>query len=204
MIMLLAFSNQPLSVPMPSKLVEYSSPDKSISLLKPENWKISSRSAQAVSSELSLAPAQNVTYKITSDLAGSLMADVARPMTSSGEGLPAGIDPQLAAALAPQKSSLQTLHELEKMHFSREYKNYEEGVTEPAQIAGTEALVTEFKFKDGSSFAMREIVGKRVTLLTNERRISIVFTCPRVMKALLFPVFNQMTESIQLNKGGGS
>ncbi len=201
--LLITLSSQPLAVPIPGKLVEYTNPDKSINLLRPQNWKVTNRSAQAVSSELNFSPAQNVTYKINSDLSGSLMADIAKPIAPPVSDVPEGVDPQQAAAAFPaQKSALQTLHEMDTKSFARMYLEYQEIGTEPAQIAGTEALVTEFKCKAASTFSTRDISGKRISLITNDRRITIVATCPTVMKIVLFPVFDKMTESIQLNKGG--
>lgn len=209
--LLLIFANQPLAVPIPGPLVRYTSSDKNISLMKPSNWKATSRSSQAVISEVTFVPAQNVNYKISADLSGSLMADLAKPIAPTENSFPDGVVPEgmrdqsgAGPPPRPQKSALRTMHELDKRIYTKLYHEYEEGETKQTSIAGLEAMESGFTYKVSSTFSTREISGVRITLLTSDRRVSILYSCPKVMKLVLFPVFDQMTQSLQLGAGGGS
>jgi hypothetical protein len=121
--------------------------------------------------------------------------------------LPAGMEggetaaPQLPAAKSPlQKSHERKGQELEK---STDFENYREGETRKVQVAGQEALVTDFTYTEHGSQGDQEEVGRRVTALLGERRLLILSHCPQAKSKQLMPLFDKMMESLQVSPNGG-
>jgi hypothetical protein len=55
--------------------------------------------------------------------------------------------------------------------------------------------MTEFTFKKKGLWGDRPMAGKRVTMLSTERRLTMFCYCPDNLKDQLFPVFDQMINS---------
>lgn len=193
------FSRQTTAMPTVAPMQTYTTDDKSFTLSYPGNWKPHPFGANAVLSGVRFTPSDSVKVLVTADLTGSLFADMQKANNDTASSLP-GFGPEQAAK---QKPPLETVHKMQRVEMKGKFEGYKEGKTEQAQIANSEALVTDFTGKTGGMFGSAEIVGRRATILAGDRRITFVASCPQEMQAELMPVFEEMLESLQIGQGGG-
>ena len=195
--MTIAFGRAPATVPQPGTLVQWESGDKSISIMRPENWRAQSMGASGTSMEVWFEPANYCYFGAKSDLAGSLMADIARAPSMGGmeEGEEGGA-PRVAPLSPTEKLHIGAAEDL-----PRKYKGYEEGPTEKTNINGLEAVMTSFTFNKKGLWGERPMAGKRVTMLTTERRMTVFCYCPENLKEILMPVFDQMIMTFKAGEG---
>ena len=201
--MTLAFGTAPAKVPTPGALTTWEAGDKSFSISRPDNWRPQSMGAAGTSMEVWFEPANYVYLGAKSDLAGSLFADISRGPAIGGIGEGTG---EIGEGLEqirrePQKSPTEKLHLSAAESLPEKYKDYEEGPTTKGTIDGKEAIMTEFTFKKKGLWGDRPMAGKRVTMLSNERRMTVFSYCPENLKAELFPVFDQMINSFKEGQG---
>src|SRR5207237_292292 len=126
------FARQPLALPDPTGLTSFATDDKAIAIQHPGNWKPHNNSLHDVMSELWFVPAKNCELRVSTDLAGSLMADIVKSsqtmqdsisseLSQNSGALPAGL-PGLNLPDAPKrKSPLEQLHELEAVVFKKSH-----------------------------------------------------------------------------------
>ncbi len=201
--MTIAFGKAPATVPQPGSLVQWEAGDKSIMIMRPDNWRPQSMGATGTSMEVWFEPANFCYFGAKSDLAGSLMADISRGPSiggmggdESGEGGEGANIPREAPASPTEK-----LHAGAAESLPRKYKGYEEGPTDKTSINGVEAVMTSFTFNKKGLWGERPMAGKRVTMLTSERRMTVFCYCPENLKAILMPVFDQMIMSFKAGEG---
>ena len=187
--MTIAFGKAPAQVPQPGQLVQWEAGDKSFSISRPDNWRPQSMGAAGTSMEVWFEPANFVYFGAKSDLAGSLMADISRGPSFGGGGEDGEGPP------VPQLSQTEKLHMGAAETLPEKYKGYEEGATTKGSINGKEAVMTEFTFKKKGLWGDRPMSGKRVTMLSSERRLTMFCYCPDNLRDQLFPVFDQMINS---------
>ncbi len=199
------FAAQPYVVSKIEPMKPYAASDHSVSLQRPGNWKAHSRSENGVARVVSFDPSQSAHFEVSVDLLGSLLGDVMKSSDSQMQSL-AGMMPGGAgvANLPPQKSPMETLHAAEGKRLKkdeRHYPGYEETDPKPAQISGSPALASEFIFKGDGPDA--EIHGKRLTALTTESRVTILYYYPKSMQKQLSGVFAKMTASVRTGQNAG-
>ena len=199
-VMTVSFAKIGPVVIAPAALKPVATEDKSLALQAPSNWKPKIVSSHAVMSAITFKPDKTILFDVTTDLTGSLMADVSRaaPEQSGAlQGLPglggsAGMLPADA-----RKTPLEKLHDRQASEIKEQYLEYTEGKTTKTTIAGLEALQTEFSCQTKDLWEQRKAVGMRISALTGERRVSIEYRCREERKATLFPVFAKMVNSVQ-------
>ena len=197
--MTIAFGRAPATVPQPGQLIQWEAGDKSIMIMRPDNWRPQSMGATGTSMEVWFEPANFCYFGAKSDLAGSLMADISRGPSMGGMG-ETGENGEI---IMPEK----TMSPTEKLHagaaeeLPNKYKGYEEGPTDKTNISGVEAVVTSFTFNKKGLWGERPMAGKRVTMLTSERRMTVFCYCPENLKDILFPVYDQMIMSFRAGEG---
>ena len=195
------FLMQPPAMPVVAPMVVYVSDDKSLSLQYPSNWKLHDYSSHAVAGRVAFDPNANTHFGVDTSMAGSLMGDIAKSnndMLSSLPGMP-------AAAAAKMKSPLEMLHEA-SLHAmaknKRRFSDFLPGATQPMQVGGSEALATEFTFRQGAVWGKKEMTGTYVTILTKEREVMLTATCSQDHAKTLKPVFDRMIASLRFGQGG--
>src|SRR5579872_2240785 len=136
----IAFAQKPYTLPAPEAMTAYTTSDKSLTLSRPGNWPTHSTSLHDTNAQVIVEPARGVWFEISSDLKGSLMADMSRapgaPIDTSS--LPPGLASQLPDV--KQKTPLEKVHEMEGATLEKLFDGYQEGATKKTQLAGLEAL----------------------------------------------------------------
>ena len=203
-VLIVLFSRQTSAVPTPDKMVTYVTDDKVVHVQHPANWQGHAISANAVATTVWFQPVPTARFRIMVDLKGSLLADMSR--STGGVELPSNL-PGMDQGNAPQPPSqtpLEKVHALqgEEMQNSPLYPQFQDGATAPAQIAGLDALSTDYTYQQPGLWGSTPIAGKRFTALTGDRRVTVVYECPKDKQAELTPVFTKMLESLQIGQGG--
>src|SRR5262245_27007817 len=85
--MVFMFARQPLAIPAPTEMTAFTSDDKVITVKHPGNWKAHSNSIHGNTTEVWFDPVRNATFAVTADLAGSLVADIAKSGNAQMSGL---------------------------------------------------------------------------------------------------------------------
>src|SRR5262249_35146084 len=110
-VMVVLFARQPLAIPPPTEMTPFSSEDTVISLKHPGNWKPHSNSIHGNTTEVWFDPIRNASFAVNADLAGSLMADIAKSGNNMASNI-AGDVPGGQQIVEKQKSPLETMHEM--------------------------------------------------------------------------------------------
>lgn len=190
----------------PAALKSVALEDKSLALQAPGNWKPRMVSSHSVQSSIVFKPDKPTLFDLSSDLSGSLMADISRASGDQAAALQ-GLQnlPGMSGSAGmlsndPRKNPLEKLHDRQKEEIGQNYLEYEEAKTMKIKVAGQEALQTEFKGRLLDLWNQKEIVGMRISALTGERRLSIEYRCLETRKKDLFPVFAKMVKSVQVGQ----
>lgn len=161
--------------------VPFSPKDGAFSLRHPAGWKSDTGSRPDNTYSWATFTRGSAKFHVTADIAGSLMAgpNIAGDQPSGSE-------------LAP----VHRAHELYKKTASEEYSDYKE--SEPAPFPGSqlgEGRVSAFTASAGGLFGSK-LRGYRVTLLTNDRRITLLCHCPEADFEKLKPTFLAVCRSV--------
>lgn len=232
-VLLMLFIVHPLADAAPGAMKEYTTSDKSLQVLHPENWEATETGAHGVSSGVKFVGGPLTLIRFSTDLAGSLVADIARANNSQMDSL-AGMSGQPgmnsqsgmsdqsgmggqsgtsdssesgtgSAPVVAQKSPLQKLHDMKgkELQEDPQMPDYQDGDTQSRQIAGAEALITDFTYTEHSPLGNQPMVGKRATALLGYRRLLIFAHCPKQSEKQVIPLFDQMIDSLKASQAGG-
>jgi len=187
-------------------MVTFTSNDKTLSVRHPSNWQSLSMASGGNMVEVVYKPVKNSEIRFSTDLEGSLLADISRsannamPDTSS---LPPELSQKLGVPQEKRKTPLETLHESEAKAMGKMLEKYEEGKTTKTQLAGLEAIETDFTCKASDIFTKKDLVGKRLTALSNDRRINVMYYVPKESEEKLMPTIRDMIKSLHIGQQGG-
>jgi hypothetical protein len=204
-----AFALKPQAPPSPGELMTFTSSDKTLAVSHPANWKSQSMSIGGNSAEVTYRPTKHVLVRFGTDLQGSLMADIARSTNSmagsmgDSSNLPPELTNQLGIRQTRSKTPLETVHEMEQGALKKELEQYQEGATTQTQLAGMEALATDFTCQKADLFTTRQLVGRRYTALSNERRVTAMYYMPKESEASLGPIIQKMVKTLHISQQGG-
>ena len=202
------FAAQPYAFPTPSAMENYSTKDKLITLKHPGNWKAHVRSGmQGMEKSVEFTPAKTVSFVVSSNQMGSIMADVSKSNDAQIQQLMSSVPGAPPANTPAQKSPLEKAHEAGRSVMIADDKNYPEYKEKNAQvgrISGVECLTSDFTFQGEGQNKALEMTGKRVTALTTETQINVLYYCPKDMQAKLAPTFKQMLQSVRVGQNGGN
>src|SRR5690348_14642670 len=81
------FGRQPTSVGTPGPMVAFTTGDKAITIKHPDNWRPKPMELHDVATSIKFEPGKNFYFNIKADLAGSLMADIAKSTSQMGDSL---------------------------------------------------------------------------------------------------------------------
>ncbi|HET6384967.1 MAG TPA: hypothetical protein VFJ58_16370 [Armatimonadota bacterium] len=187
---------RPGSTPIPASFTAFSAPDGSFAGDGPTGWATTSSSANAVAGGTAFQSG-SARISIVSDLAGSLVGDLSRSADASLSSM-SGMVPGLKL---PQVLPVQKVHDMGKKSMEDLFKSYQEQPAQAFQARFGDARISEFT-ADGGWMA-GSLRGYRVTMLSNDRRVSIVCRCSAGDWNNLHPAFIHVINSIGPGKGGG-
>jgi hypothetical protein len=171
-------------VPAPTAFVAYNSPDGRFSCDYPKGWEASGGGKAESPMSWAKFTSGNAEIRVDTDLAGSLHADIAK----SGAAMSGDAEPPVAK-----------IHPMGIRHMKDEYGNYEERDAKSFKSKGfgegRKAIFIASGGLGGKTF------GYRATLLSGDRRITIITACPATNWQILKPAFDKVVES--LRTGGG-
>ncbi len=203
--MTLLFASQPATVPHPGAMKLFTASDRSVRIEHPGNWKARVRSSHAVETEVEFRPARTAFMTINVNLQGSLMVDMLKATESQNNRI-AGIVPGGEALNPRQASPIVFLHSTQAAQLKNqvtEYPGFADGEATKGQIAGREALISTCGWTTPGLIGNRRMVGRRVTLLSGEHQVSVVYGCSEDMQQAILPVFDRMLTSLEVDIQGG-
>ncbi len=184
---------RPAIVSVPTAYTTFNASDGAFSIQQPVGWDSSGSASGAIDSG-ALFKSGAAKIDVTADLAGSLMGDMAQAQNNQMENLgsAAGVN------LPPPPPPVEKVHMMGKQAMEDKYKDYNEGDMKPFVTKIGAGRVSEFT-ADGGMF-LGKLHGYRATVLSNERRITIITLCPEANWAALQPAFQQIILSIDRGK----
>ena len=225
--MTVLFAGQPYVAPPSGTMKTFTIKDNSFSIKHPENWKSNGLALHDIVAEVLYQPSPNIYFHITSDLQGSLISGMlpteagmdANPNTASGAD--ANLNSADAAALDRmikqmpgadklnselKKTPLERLHEAQLAQMEKrqeKFPSFKDGETRKTNMSGVEGLVTNFTLEsDNGLLGKKKLHGKRITLLTSDRQVSIVCYCLNELQKEIDPIFDTMLKSLDLHPKG--
>jgi hypothetical protein len=182
---------EPARIAAPKEFVKYSASDKSFDCVYPKGWEVTSASSHGVEGG-ALFKTGLAKIDITSDLAGSLMGDIARSAGNIGSGLIPGVEPK-------RKPPVELLHQAGLKSATEANKNYQEQTARVLKSRLGEARISEFT--SGGTLLIPKMHGYRVTILGMDRRVTVFCKCPEGDWAALKPAFDRVLKSLTAGTG---
>ena len=179
---------RPVTVAAPTAYKTYTAIDNTFSCDQPVGWTMHETGATSgVLSTVTFEKA-HVRVRVVSDSIGSLMADT---MTSnvSTEPIP-GMPPP-----PPPKPAVEKLHEMDKSQLADSLPDYKEGEMKSLQTRVGDSRISEWTADGG------KMHGYRVTMLGNQREITVICISPERNWAILQPAFQRMIASVVPGSG---
>jgi len=171
------------AVPAPTAFVPYDSPDGRFSCDYPKGWEVQIGAGKP-DAPYSFAKFTkgNAEIRVDADFAGSLFGDMAR-----ASGAMAGADAEAPVA---------KVHPMGVKHMKDEYTNYEEREAKAFKSKGMNEGRRSIFIADQTLGG--KTYGYRATLLTGDRRITVVCSCPATNWKALKPAFEKVIESLRM------
>jgi hypothetical protein len=169
-------------VPAPKSFVAYHSPDGKFSCDYPKGWaaEVGAGKPDAPYSYAKFTMG-NAEIRVDADFAGSLFGDMAK-----ASGAMSGDDEAPSARV----------HPLGVRHMKEEFNNYKEKEAKAFRSKGMgegrRSVFTADQMLGGKTY------GYRATLLSGDRRITVLCTCPATNWNALKPAFERVIDSLRL------
>lgn len=183
---------RPVTVPMPTSYKTYTAIDNTFSCDQPAGWTM--HETGATSGALSTVTFQqaHVRVRVISDSIGSLRGDMATAANNSAGGmpLPPGVPPP-----PPPKPAVEQLHEQDKAQLADGLHGYQEGEMKPLESRVGDSRLSEWTADGG------KMHGYRVTMLGNQREITVICLSPERNWAILQPAFQRIISSVVPGNG---
>jgi hypothetical protein len=199
----LAGGCRPDAAKAPTGFTPYVGSDKSFACQSPNGWKRSESGANGIMSSV-VFTSGTAKVSVTSDLKGSLMADLTRANNAQTENLngslPEGMQEQAAAQMPKPVPPVEKLHIAGKKSLEEKIGDYAENAMTPFPCAFGEARLSEFT-GDAGMLKGGKTHGYRATILSGDRRVTVVCRCPESDWSTLRPAFSTILQS--LAPGGG-
>jgi len=171
------------AVPAPTAFVAYNAPDGRFACDYPKGWEVEiGAGRQDAPYSYAKFTKGNAEIKVEADFAGSLFGDIAK----AGAAM-AGGDAEAPVA---------RVHPMGVRHMKDEYNNYQEREAKGFQSKGIGEGRRSIFIADQTLGG--KIFGYRGTLLTGDRRITVVCSCPATNWKPLKPAFEKVIESLRL------
>jgi hypothetical protein len=196
-------------------MTTYVAEDKSFSIGYPRTWGASASTMNGTGVRAHLRQSEHAEVIVTSDLAGSILADMSRSGVNMGASLPgmsgSGSTPGAETALpnlsgmggAAQQTPLQAAHAFGAGYIRSKFAHYEEQPPEKSEMAGGAALTSAFTAQTSALLNPEEIVGRHVTILSGNRPVTIDAYCPKDEAKEFFTTFENMLQTLRVSETGG-
>jgi hypothetical protein len=167
------------SIEAPKSFQKFQAKDGSFSCLAPDGWDISTGGRSDNTYGWGKFAKGSAEIKITADVAGSLMADIQRGGNRDENS---------------QEEAVASVHEMNRKNVAEDFDQYKE---KPAKKI-TNAQLGEGRQGDFTAAGSMgsTIRGSRTTLLSNDRRITIICQCPSSQWKTLKPAFTKVIASV--------
>jgi hypothetical protein len=182
---MLAFSGCGEAVPAPKEFVTYHSTDGRFDCDCPVGWETDGGGKPESPNCWAKFTKGSAEVDVNADLAGSLFGDIAK---AGGAGLGGDAEPPVAR-----------VHPMGVRQMKEDYTNYQERDAVKFQSKGLGEGRRSIFIADQTLGG--KIYGYRATLLSGDRRISVICKCPATNWKELKPAFERITAS--LRQGGG-
>jgi len=166
-------------VPAPKSFKKFNATDGSFSCLYPADWEVEGGAAKDNSFGWGRFTMGSAQIKVSADLAGSLMGDIAKAGQSTlGE-----------AAESPVAS----VHNFGRKKMNDDFDDYKEKKAKVITAELGEGRQSDFTAAGSLGAKIR---GSRTTLLSNDRLIKIICQCPQSEWKTLKPAFEKVVKSV--------
>ena len=173
------------TVPAPTAFVQYNSPDGRFSCDYPKGWEAAGGGKPDKPISWAKFTAGNAEIRVDADFAGSLFGDIAK----AGSAMSGDDEPPAAK-----------VHPMGVRHMKDEFgESYQEREAKPFKSKGFGEGRKSIFIANGSFGS--KTYGYRATLLSGERRMTIITMCPAANWQALKPAFDTVIAS--LRQGGG-
>ena len=169
------------SVEPPSSYTQFISKDGAFAIDYPDGWEATNGSRPDNTYSWAQFSKGSATIRVVADTAGSLMADVAKAFGAGAE---------MDESSAPVAGA----HESKRDLIAQDFSNYHEGPPRAIQTKLGDTRIAKFA-ADGS--LKGKIIGFRTTMLTNNRRITVLCHCPAAQFEALQPAFETVILSVK-------
>jgi hypothetical protein len=169
------------SVPAPTAFVAYNSPDGRFACDYPKGWEVAGGGKAELPYSSTKFTSGNAEIRVDTDFAGSLFGDMAK---AGGAG--AGGDAEAPVA---------KVHPLVIRHMKDEFSNYTEREATAFQSKGLGEGRKAIFIADQALGG--KIYGYRATLLTGDRRVTVLTFCPAPNWQALKPAFDKIILSLR-------
>lgn len=200
------FAAQPETAPAAAAMKRYTNADRTLRIDHPGNWKARAQSSHAVENMIEFEPARFARMSIHEDLQGSLMVDILKSQDTQATSI-AGMIPGGEAVVDHRMAPIQVLHNMQATDMKQdkgEYPGFVDADSRKAQIAGREAIITTCTWTSPGLVGSRLMIGRRVTLLSGDHHVSVIYGCPKEMEPAILPVFDKMLDSLEVDGQGGA
>jgi predicted DNA-binding WGR domain protein len=156
--------------------------DGAFSCKHPDGWEVESGSRPDNTYSWAKFTKGSATLRINADVTGSLIADIEKSFGGEGEG---------------DESPVASAHEMARRTASEEFDDYKEGAARSITSPGLgDGRIAEFE-AGGSGLLSTHYHGYRATLLTQNRRLTILCWCPEKQWDALKPTFFAFIQGVK-------
>ena len=181
---------RPVTVTAPAAYKTYTAIDNTFSCDQPVGWTRHETGATSGAESTVTFEKAHVRVRIISDSTGSLMGDImGAGNNASTETLP-GMPPP-----PPPKPVVEKLHEMDKVQLAADLPGYKEGAMQKLSSRVGDARLSEWTADGG------KMHGYRVTMLGNQREMTVICIAPERNWAVLQPAFQRMIMSVVPGSG---
>jgi hypothetical protein len=178
---LVAFTGCGGAVPAPTAFVPYHSPDGRFSCDYPKGWEAAGGGKADSPMSWAKFTSGGAEIRVDADFAGSLYGDIAK---AQGAGMGGDAEPAVAR-----------VHPMGIRHMKDEFSNYEEREAKSFKSKGLGEGRKAIFIASGALGA--KTFGYRATLLSGDRRITIITTSPATNWQTLKPAFDTVIASLR-------
>lgn len=187
---------RPVTVPAPASYKTYTAIDNTFSCDQPVGWTMHETGATSGALSTATFEQSHVRVRVISDSIGSLRGDMATASNNSVGSvggdmpLPPGLPPP-----PPAKPAVEQLHEQDKAQLADSLPDYQEGEMKPLESRVGDSRLSEWTADGG------KMHGYRVTMLGNQREITVICLSPERNWAILQPAFQRIISSVVPGSG---
>ena len=199
-VLFFTVASRPDSIAAPQTFKPYAAPDNSFACLAPTGWERRESSAQGIQGQVIFRKG-DAKIAIASDLQGSLMGDMARAADAQTQAVMDQLPPEMRARLAASspnasRPAVEQVHLQSQKALAMRFDEYREMPMQAIRSPLGEARCSEWTAKQEGFLSGGKFHGYRVTILTNERRVTYICQCPEASWKALRPAFGRVLASL--------